>query len=111
MRRARSSSSPPATRNAMRSRASAQAIRRSPPRACSRRTGGSSGCSTSRRRGARYEQEAMILAGDVGGTNVRLALFDIEEGRLVLREQEKFKSRELGGLEEAVRRFMRGRAP
>ncbi len=52
-----------------------------------------------------------ILAGDVGGTNVRLAVFEEEGGRLVLREQEKFKSRELGGLEEAVRRFMKTRAP
>jgi glucokinase len=51
----------------------------------------------------------VILAGDVGGTNVRLALFDVAEGRLVLHEQEKFRSRELDGLEQAVRRFMKPR--
>lgn len=53
----------------------------------------------------------MILAGDVGGTNVRLALFHVEAGRLVLREQQKLKSREFAGLEDAVRRFLHGRPP
>jgi len=51
----------------------------------------------------------MILAGDVGGTNVRLALFEVEGGRLVTRERAKFCSREVAGLETAVERFLEGR--
>ena len=45
----------------------------------------------------------MILAGDIGGTHTRLALF--EQGRLVGREQ-KFSSRNYSGLEEIVRDYL-----
>jgi glucokinase len=49
----------------------------------------------------------MILAGDVGGTNTRLALFGDDLRRpLVL---ETFKSAEQSGLEEIVHRFLIGR--
>ena len=51
----------------------------------------------------------MILAGDVGGTNLRLALFDLTDERLVKRAEARFKSRELTGLEDAVGRFLGGR--
>lgn len=43
-----------------------------------------------------------LLAGDVGGTNLRLALFAVEEGRLVRRDEAKLRSRNFGSLEEAV---------
>ncbi len=51
----------------------------------------------------------MILAGDIGGTNVRLALFEMEAGRLVRREERKFRSREFPGLEGPVESFLAGR--
>ena len=51
----------------------------------------------------------MILAGDIGGTNVRLALFEIESGRLVPKDEKKFRSREVSGLEGPVRIFLGGR--
>ena len=51
----------------------------------------------------------MILAGDIGGTNVRLALFEIESGRLVRKDEQKFRSRELPGLEGPVETFLAGR--
>jgi glucokinase len=52
----------------------------------------------------------LILAGDVGGTNVRLALFESEDGRLVSREEARFPSREEAGLERPVEAFLRGRS-
>jgi glucokinase len=51
----------------------------------------------------------MILAGDIGGTNVRLALFEIESGRLVRKDEKKFRSREFPGLEGPVEAFLAGR--
>ena len=51
----------------------------------------------------------MILAGDIGGTNVRLALFEIESGQLVRKDEEKFRSREVRGLEGPVETFLAGR--
>lgn len=52
----------------------------------------------------------MILAGDIGGTNVRLALFERVGGRLERREQARFPSREFGGLEAVLEGFISGRA-
>src|ERR1017187_1820049 len=52
---------------------------------------------------------SMILAGDIGGTNVRLALFEIESGRLVRKDEQKFRSREVPGLEGPVETFLAGR--
>ncbi len=51
----------------------------------------------------------MILAGDIGGTNVRLALFEIEAGILVRKDERKFGSREVPGLEGPVEAFLQGR--
>lgn len=51
----------------------------------------------------------MILAGDIGGTNVRLALFELEGGKLVRREERKFPSRDFPGLEKPVEEFLSGR--
>ncbi|HEX7614623.1 MAG TPA: glucokinase [Thermoanaerobaculia bacterium] len=51
----------------------------------------------------------MILAGDIGGTNVRLALFEIEGGRVASREEKKFRSRDFSGLEQPVEEFLAGR--
>ena len=51
----------------------------------------------------------MILAGDVGGTNVRLALFSAEGGGLVRREEAKYPSRGFSSLDDAVARFLGGR--
>jgi glucokinase len=48
----------------------------------------------------------MILAGDVGGTKVELALYGFEHGQLVHVREERFPSQEFGGLEEIVRQFL-----
>ncbi|MDP1608310.1 MAG: glucokinase [Chlamydiales bacterium] len=47
----------------------------------------------------------MILAGDVGGTYTRLALFDSSQEMLCMREK-KFSSKTFSGLEEIVREFL-----
>jgi len=46
----------------------------------------------------------MILAGDIGGTHTRLALF--EKGRRLIHTEQKFTSRNYPGLEEIVREFL-----
>jgi glucokinase len=46
----------------------------------------------------------MILAGDVGGTNTRLAFFETRKGGLVERWKKTFPSREAAGLAELLRR-------
>jgi glucokinase len=48
----------------------------------------------------------MILAGDIGGTSTRLALFEIDGGKLTARAQNKYPSREHKGLVEIVRAFV-----
>ncbi len=49
----------------------------------------------------------MILAGDIGGTNVRLALFDLnDKGRLVEIRSARFPSREYAGLNPVLTRFL-----
>jgi glucokinase len=47
----------------------------------------------------------MILAGDVGGTNTRLALFDDQAGRLRPTAEATFPSREHPSLEAVLRKF------
>src|SRR3954463_76501 len=49
----------------------------------------------------------MILAGDIGGTNTRLALFDGASQRLQALETEIFPSREHVGLEEIAVAFVK----
>lgn len=51
----------------------------------------------------------MILAGDVGGTNVRLALFEIAGGKLTAGDERKFRSGNFAGLEQPVEEFLAGR--
>jgi glucokinase len=48
----------------------------------------------------------MILAGDVGGTKVHLALFDFSGGKLSHTRDQQYRAREYSGLEEIVREFM-----
>ncbi len=52
----------------------------------------------------------MLLAGDVGGTNLRLALFEEEEGRLVERRSARLATAELRTLDEAFASFLAGEA-
>jgi glucokinase len=48
----------------------------------------------------------MILAGDIGGTNTRLAFFDAAGGRLQLIAVNVFPSRQRSGLDEIVAEFV-----
>jgi glucokinase len=48
----------------------------------------------------------MILAGDVGGTKVHLALYGFEHGQLVHIRDERFPAHEYKGLQEIVQRFL-----
>jgi glucokinase len=48
----------------------------------------------------------MILAGDVGGTKTLLALFEEQHGRLYRAAERTYASREHGGLDEIIRRFV-----
>lgn len=48
----------------------------------------------------------MILAGDIGGTNTRLALLEMEDKRPRVVEEQTFPSREHKGLDEIVRQFL-----
>ncbi|NIQ02987.1 MAG: glucokinase, partial [Nitrospinaceae bacterium] len=49
----------------------------------------------------------MILAGDIGGTKVNLALFEDRQGRLHRVEETKFESRSYEGLEDILDEFLR----
>src|SRR4029450_3646830 len=48
----------------------------------------------------------MILAGDIGGTNARLAYFQSQNGHLSLAAEGVFPSREHRGLDEIVAKFV-----
>ncbi|MFT4112706.1 glucokinase [Silvibacterium sp.] len=48
----------------------------------------------------------MILAGDVGGTKVHLALYEFQQGRLTHVHDEKYPAQQHAGLEEIVREFL-----
>lgn len=48
----------------------------------------------------------MILAGDVGGTKVHLALYKFERGQLLAAHDHKFSAREFPGLVEIVEAFL-----
>ncbi|MGB6131778.1 MAG: glucokinase [Acidobacteriaceae bacterium] len=48
----------------------------------------------------------MIVAGDVGGTKVHLALYGFEHGKLAHVRDEKYPAQAFSGLEEIVRRFL-----
>jgi len=48
----------------------------------------------------------MILAGDVGGTKVHLALYDFIDGKLHYSRDERYPAKDHSGLEEIVRLFL-----
>ncbi|WP_263356520.1 glucokinase [Acidicapsa ligni] len=48
----------------------------------------------------------MILAGDVGGTKVHLALYDFTNGNLKYSRDERYAAKDYSGLEEIVREFL-----
>jgi glucokinase len=49
----------------------------------------------------------MILAGDIGGTHARLALFDVQNGQFNLVKQTIFPSQQYAGLDEIVVEFVK----
>lgn len=49
----------------------------------------------------------MILAGDVGGTNARLALYDVQNGEFKLAHMAIFPSRHYSGLDQIVTEFVK----
>src|SRR5919108_3980273 len=53
----------------------------------------------------------MILAGDIGGTHTRLALFDLEGGLLKPVVTDVFSSREYESLDVIVRNFLETHKP
>jgi glucokinase len=48
----------------------------------------------------------MILAGDVGGTKVHLALYDFINGKLEYSRDERYQAKDYSGLEEIVKEFL-----
>ncbi len=48
----------------------------------------------------------MILAGDVGGTKVDLALYNFMDGKLSIERQQKFPANEYGSLQDVVKAFL-----
>ncbi len=48
----------------------------------------------------------MILSGDIGGTKTRLAFYEFEAGKAVLRDMETYDSQAYAGLEEILTDFM-----
>jgi glucokinase len=48
----------------------------------------------------------VILAGDIGGTNARMAFFEVRQGRLNLVTESVYPSRQHSGLDEIVTRFV-----
>jgi glucokinase len=52
----------------------------------------------------------MILAGDIGGTNTRIALFQQDDGKLKLARECIYPSRQHQGLNEIVELFLRDQA-
>jgi glucokinase len=48
----------------------------------------------------------MILAGDVGGTKVHLALYDFSNGKLAYTRDQRFPAKDYAGLEEIVKEFL-----
>jgi glucokinase len=49
---------------------------------------------------------SFILAGDIGGTNARLALFDVKSGNFNLVSSTIFPSRQYSGLDQIVKEFV-----
>jgi glucokinase len=53
----------------------------------------------------------VIVAGDIGGTNARLALFEVQAGRLLLVKERIYPSRSAPDLETIARRFVEETRP
>ena len=53
----------------------------------------------------------MIVAGDIGGTNARLATFDVQAGHLLLVKELVYPSRSAPDLETIARRFVEEARP
>lgn len=53
----------------------------------------------------------MILAGDVGGTKVHLAIYDFTQGKLTHKRENRFPAKEYAGLEAIVQEFLGGEKP
>ncbi|MCJ7784088.1 MAG: glucokinase, partial [Desulfobacterales bacterium] len=51
----------------------------------------------------------LVLAGDVGGTNTRLGLFEVNRGHLRLLFERTFLSKNYKGLENILKDFLRGK--
>src|SRR4030042_6774480 len=54
-------------------------------------------------------QSELILAGDVGGTNTRLGLFEVNRGGLLVLSEKTFLSKNYKGLENILKDFLRGK--
>jgi glucokinase len=52
------------------------------------------------------EKRSVILVGDIGGTNTRLALIGFEQGEFTFLAEQTFPSREEPSLESALRKFL-----
>ena len=66
-------------------------------------------CAFARNRWGRlrgFGEGTMILAGDVGGTKVHLALYDFTDGKLTHTRDERYAAKEYNGLEEIVKEFL-----
>src|SRR4051812_2258318 len=75
---------------------------RTPPTSCLAamdRTGGANHCEAA-------EKRLMILAGDIGGTNARLALFENSSGGLTMATHTGCRAHEFPSLQEIVRVFL-----
>ena len=53
----------------------------------------------------------MILAGDVGGTKIHLALYNFEDGRLKSVRDQKYPAHEFASLDDVVRSFLAATQP
>jgi glucokinase len=53
----------------------------------------------------------VIVAGDIGGTNARLATFEAQAGQLLLTKEVVYPSRSVADLETIVRRFVEETRP
>ena len=56
-------------------------------------------------------RESVILVGDIGGTNTRLALVDVGRGPFKFLAEQTFSSREEPSLESALRKFLANPVP
>jgi glucokinase len=53
-------------------------------------------------------ENELILAGDIGGTKTRLALFSLADGKLKTEAEASFASQQYSGLEPVIQEFLRG---